>query len=179
MDVRGRIGHRGRSYSEGIAGTVRGSEAIHRTVVACRRLRPRHRSRADSCIAGLGDVGRGAGNGRILVVRHSHIEAGRGRVTGSIHSRVGHRRRAHGERGTRTVRAREGRHGAVVSRCRLRPGHSSTAIAGIRGLRDVPRRAGNARRFSVKHRHRECGGCVVAARVGRREGHCRRTDREG
>ena len=179
MDISSRIGHGRRSYGEHIAGAVRGGVGVYCTVVGGRRLCPGHCSRADSSIVGLRDVGRRSCDCRCLIVGHRHVEGRRGGIAGGVDSRVGHGRRAHGERVARAVCGGEAGHSAVVAGGQLRPRHRSAAVACIVGLRDVGRSATDGRGLIVGHRDVEGRRAHIAVDVRGRVRDRRRSYSEG
>ena len=134
VNIHARVGHGRRTHCEGGARAVGAREGRNTTVVGSRRLRPGHGSRAVARVVRLRDVGGRACDGRCFIIRHRHGEGRRGGVAGGVHSRVGHGRRAHGERVARAVSGGEAGHSAVVGGRRLRPGHGRAAVACIVGL---------------------------------------------
>ena len=179
VDVRGRVGHRGHTHRERVTGTVRGGQGGDATVVVGRRSRPSDDRTAQTKVIGLVDVRRRAGNDGVLIVRHGHRKAaGRG-IASRIQCRVGHRRRADSERGTRAVRRGETGHCAVVTRRRLRPRHGRAAVACIVRLRDVGRGVRDGRVLIIRDGDVKAGRGHIAVDVCRRERHGRRAHGEG
>ena len=178
MDVRGRVGHRRGAHREGVTAAVVRSERVDGTVVGGGRGRPGHNSTAVTGIIGSRQVTGVATDDRGLVVGHRDGEARRGRVAVDVRGRVGHRRGAHREGVTAAVVRSERVDGTVVGRRRCRPADQGLTLAGVRGLRDVGRHAGNGRVLVIGHRHIKGDGRRVAVDVRGRVGHRRGADGE-
>ena len=164
MNVGGGVGHRRRAHRESVTAIMSRGERVHGTIVARGRLRPGHSSGACTSVGRLRDVGRGARDGGILIVRHRDVERCGGRVGGIVGRRVGHRGRTHCKGIARAVGG--GHRGSTVVRVGgLRPGHDSRTHARIVGLRDVRWGAGDRGGIVVGHSHREGGRSRIARSI--------------
>ena len=179
VDVRRGVGHRRGAHVEGVTTVVGGGKRADRAVVTGGGIGPRHNGIAHPSVCRLGDVGRHAGDGRILVVGHRHIEGAGGRIAVDVRRRVRHRRGADGKCVITIMCRGERADGTVVGCRQLRPGHHCAALTGIGRLRQIARISCDGGILVVGHGHCETGRRRVAGGVHGCVGHRRRAHREG
>ena len=171
VDVRSGVGHRGGALGESISGAVGARERTYCTVVGCRRFRPADGGRTGTGIGVLGNVGRHATDGRILIVGDRDVEAARGGVACAIRGGVGHGGRTDRECVPGTVGAGHRRSAAIVGTGRGRPGDGCGADSGIGRLGDVGRHVGEGRILIIGDGDRKACRIGVASGVRGDVGH--------